>query len=159
MAKRGRKSKYDTNIKPYLTEIKQERRAGATEKQIYEKYRVNRDSFYQYKKKFPEFAEILKESKEHLIADIKDSVFKTAKGGFIKTKKKYKYYQGKKILIGEETEVMAPNTTAQAMALKLLDPEAREALSTNVQVVSKDHEENQQSLFDKMKEAEENEQT
>ena len=160
MAKVGRKCKYFTHILPHLEEIKQDRLNGLTEETIYKKYGVNRDSFYKYKKLYPELFEVLKHSKQLLVGQIKQSVFQTALGGFVKSKKKFKYIDDPdneglrlKILIQEETEVMAPNTTAQIIALKILDEEAREILNNNTIVSNDDYKENQQTLLEKIKEA------
>lgn len=68
-SKRGRKSKYETNVQPRLLEIAAWCRDGLTDKEIAEKLNIGLDSFYRYKKDFSEFSDTLKETKE--IADIK----------------------------------------------------------------------------------------
>lgn len=68
-SKRGRKSKYETNVQPRLLEIAAWCRDGLTDKEIAEKLDIGLDSFYRYKKDFSEFSDTLKETKE--IADIK----------------------------------------------------------------------------------------
>lgn len=79
-SKRGRKSKYETNVKPRLLEIAAWCRDGLTDKEIAEKLNIGLDSFYRYKKDFSEFSDTLKETKE--IADIKveNSLNKNANG-------------------------------------------------------------------------------
>ena len=62
--KRGRKSKYDTHVKPYLDRIPKWRRNGMTEAQIAKKLGIAMSSFSLYKLKHPEFSEVLKNSKE-----------------------------------------------------------------------------------------------
>ena len=78
--KRGRKSKYETNVQPRLIEIAAWCRDGLTDKEIAEKLDIGLDSFYRYKKDFSEFSDTLKETKE--IADIKveNSLNKNANG-------------------------------------------------------------------------------
>lgn len=78
--KRGRKSKYETNVKPRLLEIAAWCRDGLTDKEIAEKLGISQDSFYVYKNKYTEFSDTLKETKE--IADIKveNSLNKNANG-------------------------------------------------------------------------------
>ena len=78
--RRGRKSKYETNVQPKLFEIAAWCRDGLTDKQIAEKLDISIDSFYKYKKEFSEFSDTLKETKE--IADIKveNSLNKNANG-------------------------------------------------------------------------------
>lgn len=77
--RRGRKSKYETNVKPRLLEIAAWCRDGLTDKEIAEKLGISQDSFYVYKNKHTEFSDTLKETKE--IADIKveNSLNKNAK--------------------------------------------------------------------------------
>lgn len=68
-SKRGRKSKYETNVQPRLLEIAAWCRDGLTDKEIAERLDISQDSFYVYKNKYTEFSDTLKETKE--IADIK----------------------------------------------------------------------------------------
>ena len=79
-SKRGRKSKYETNVRPRLLEIAAWCRDGLTDKEIAERLDINIDSFYVYKNKYTEFSDTLKETKE--IADIKveNSLNKNANG-------------------------------------------------------------------------------
>ena len=67
--KRGRKSKYETNVKPKLLEIAAWCRDGLTDEEIADKLDISHESFYKYKREFSEFTDTLKETKE--IADIK----------------------------------------------------------------------------------------
>ena len=60
MAKRGRKSVYDTVIKPRFDDILKWLRNGATEKQVYENLGIGKDAFYKYKNEKSEFNELLK---------------------------------------------------------------------------------------------------
>lgn len=79
-SKRGRKSKYETNVQPRLLEIAAWCRDGLTDKEIAERLDISQDSFYVYKNKYTEFSDTLKETKE--IADIKveNSLNKNANG-------------------------------------------------------------------------------
>ena len=79
-SKRGRKSKYETNVQTRLLEIAAWCRDGLTDKEIAEKLDISIDSFYKYKNDFSEFSDTLKETKE--IADIKveNSLNKNANG-------------------------------------------------------------------------------
>lgn len=100
--KRGRKSKYETNVQPRLLEIAAWCRDGLTDKEIAEKLDIGLDSFYRYKKDFSEFSDTLKETKE--IADIKveNSLNKNANGydyveQTVVMKKEVIYKDGKKV--------------------------------------------------------------
>ena len=79
-SKRGRKSKYETNVQPRLLEIAAWCRDGLTDEEIADKLDISHESFYKYKREFPEFTDTLKETKE--IADIKveNSLNKNANG-------------------------------------------------------------------------------
>jgi predicted transcriptional regulator len=153
MAKVGRRGKYHSHVEPYLDDIKKLRREGAIEADIAKRLKVSQATFSEYKKKYPELVEALKTSTLDLVHNIKQSLYTKALGGFVKTKRKYKHIKGKKICIQSEEEVLAPDNTAIAMALKILDPEAREVLSTNTNInVENTALENFKSFSEQMKE-------
>ena len=54
MAKRGRKSVYDTKIKPRFDDILNWLRHGATEKQVYQNLDIDKVTYYKYKKEIKE---------------------------------------------------------------------------------------------------------
>ena len=100
--KRGRKSKYETNVQPRLLEIAAWCRDGLTDKEIAEKLGISQDSFYVYKNEHTEFSDTLKETKE--IADIKveNSLNKNANGydyeeQTVVMKKEVIYKDGKRV--------------------------------------------------------------
>ena len=100
--KRGRKSKYETNVQPRLLEIAAWCRDGLTDEEIADKLDISHESFYKYKREFPEFTDTLKETKE--IADIKveNSLNKNANGydyveQTVVMKKEVIYKDGKKV--------------------------------------------------------------
>ena len=88
MAKRGRKSKYETHIKPNLPLIL-EMCKTLTEQQIAEQLGVGYSTFIEYKKQFPELAEVLKKGRQNLVAELRSALIKKAKG--------YKYTETKVI--------------------------------------------------------------
>ena len=77
----GRKSKYDTHVKPFINVIKQMRRDGHTEEQIFTQLDVGHTAWSDYKLKYKELAEALKTSKEILIADLEETLFQQALKG------------------------------------------------------------------------------
>ena len=79
-SKRGRKSKYETNVKPRLLEIAAWCRDGLTDKEIAEKLGISQDSFYVYKNKYTEFSDTLKETKEIEDIKVENSLNKNANG-------------------------------------------------------------------------------
>lgn len=83
----GRKSKYETDVKARFDEIKKWLENGATEKEIARKLGVANSTFSDYKNKFPEFSEFLKENRKQPVEEIKAAMLKRALG-FQYTEKK-----------------------------------------------------------------------
>lgn len=117
--KAGRKSKYDTHVKPYLSQIK-EWAANATEKDIAKNLGIALSSFMDYKNRYPELQEALTYGQQNLIMDLKSALILSAKG--------YKYEEKTITKTLEDGTVMkisekySPvNTGAAAFLLKNLD--------------------------------------
>jgi len=118
----GRKSKYETHVKPYLHLITQWCKNGSTEAQIYKKLKVGKDGFYDYKKKYKELSEALKIGKDDSDDLVESALYKRAVG--------YSYdevreeYDGdvliKKTVVRKQE---APDTTAQIFWLKNRRPD------------------------------------
>lgn len=90
--KRGRKSKYETNVKPRFDEIKQWAENGMSEKDIAGNLGVHYSTFIEYKGKFPELNELLKKSRKNPVEEIKSAMLKRAKGFQYIEKKVVKQY-------------------------------------------------------------------
>lgn len=86
MAKRGRKNRYETDVKPYLKEINDKIRQGVTEEQIADWLGICVATLNNYRNKYPEFAEALKKNKgaDVLMALINAGI-EAALGGFQET--------------------------------------------------------------------------
>jgi hypothetical protein len=83
MAKRGAKSKYETLVKPYLTEINEKVRQGVTEAAIAKALGISVASLNNYRNKYPEFAEALSKDKgADVLQDLINAGIEAAKGGF-----------------------------------------------------------------------------
>jgi len=119
--KRGRKSKYDTHVKPYLDRIPKWRRNGMTEAQIAKKLGIAMSSFSLYKLKHSEFSETLKNSKEELIENLEDSLFRRAMGYSYEETKIEKESDGR-AKITKTTKELPPDVGALIFALKNLAP-------------------------------------
>lgn len=85
----GRPNKYDSHIKPYLEQIKQWKRQGATDAQICEQLGVSQSVYFDAKKKYSEFANALKNSREAFVADLKGELARLAFKHELKTTKIY----------------------------------------------------------------------
>lgn len=77
----GRKSKYDTHVKPYLALVKSMRIDGYREEDIMKKLDVGHTAFNQYKNEHEELTEALKYSKETLISKLEQTLFQKALQG------------------------------------------------------------------------------
>ena len=79
MAK-GRPSKYDTEVKPRFNEIRSWLEQGATEEEVAFNLGISKQSFFEYKKNYSDFSDLVKESKCKVIQQIKAALFKKATG-------------------------------------------------------------------------------
>ena len=79
-AKPGRKSAYETRIKPRLPEVAEWLANGATEKQIAHNLGVAGSTFEKYKAINAEFAEFLKNGRRNLVLQLRGALVKKALG-------------------------------------------------------------------------------
>ena len=119
----GRKSKYETQVKPYLPKIK-EWYQTMTEGQIAKKLGVSVASFENYKNKYPELVDALQKAKETLIDDLKATLKRKAKGFTYEERKLTVFADGTE---KEEvtTKASLPDVAAIHLLLKNLDDEWR----------------------------------
>lgn len=124
MAKRGRKGKYETHVKPYLSEIMEWCRS-MTEAQIAEKLGVGNSTFQFYKGEYQELSDALKKGRRDLVADLRSALIKKALGYDYEEKKQYiktDLITGHKIQYTEITTKPAhPDVAAINLALKNYD--------------------------------------
>ena len=90
--KRGRKSKYETNVKPRFDEITKWAENGMSERDMAKNLDVHYSTFIEYKGKYPELNELLKKSRATPVEDIKAAMLKRAKGFQFIEKKVIKQY-------------------------------------------------------------------
>lgn len=126
MAKRGRKSAYETTIKPRFSDISDWLKNGATEKQIAENLGVSYSTFNKYKAENKEFAEFIKKGRKTLVLQLRGALVKKALGFEYTEKKKYskrdpdgQVYQ----YVEETTKTALPDVAALNLCLKNYDPE------------------------------------
>lgn len=102
---RGRKSKYESNVEPYLDKVREWKRNGATDRQIAERLDITVDTMYSYMDKYPEFFDSIKKSKIDFVNELKNNLAEIARKHSLKTTKTYiKEENGKKIKTVEITE-------------------------------------------------------
>ena len=77
----GRIGNYESRVKPYLEQIKMWLHGGATEADCYKKLGVCADSWFEYKRKYLEFAEALKEDKDFADTQVENALYNSAISG------------------------------------------------------------------------------
>ncbi|MBO5921772.1 MAG: hypothetical protein J6S92_00305 [Oscillospiraceae bacterium] len=121
----GRKGRYESHVQPYLSQI-QEWCQDLDEKQIaVDRLGIAVSTFEKYKREHKELQEALKKGKQQLIADLKASLKKKAKGfTYEETKTTIREEGNKRVQIVEKFKKYAPpDTGAIHLLLKNLDPE------------------------------------
>lgn len=125
--KKGRKNKYFAEVKPRFDEIAEMCKLGATDKEIADNLGIHKATFCDYKNRYSEFSELLKESRKSPILQIKAALFRRATGFT---------YSEKKIVTNEQGEVKEEVYIKQALpdpasAMILLKHWARDEGWTN----------------------------
>ncbi len=126
MAQVGRRSNYETNVKPYLDKIDEYLNNGATEKQVAEALNVAYSSWNNYKKQFQELDDICRKPRVSLILNLRGALVKEALGYTYEEKKTYikKDEEGNESRYTEITQKYArPVTNAIFGALNIYDDE------------------------------------
>lgn len=124
MAKTGRKSKYDTHIKPHLNTIKEAVQNGATIKEIADALGVAESTLNKYKAEKKELMDAFAGGRAHIVIKIRGALLKKALGYDYKEEKKVSKFDGvTKIVVAiEETKKhQPPSETAAAMLLRNYD--------------------------------------
>ncbi len=123
--KRGRKGKYETDIKPRFDEITYWLRSGASEKQIYENLGITKDTFYRYKRNYKEFSDLLKNGRQALVMQLRNTLIKKAMGfEYTEVKQYAREENGNKVTYVEKTTKTAlPDVAALNLCLKNYDPD------------------------------------
>lgn len=85
----GRKSKYETHIKPYLKQIAEWKKVGATDEQICGQLDIAKSTFYDYIKKYTELSNAIKKGKTELVMDLRGELARIAFKHSLETKKQY----------------------------------------------------------------------
>lgn len=121
----GRKSKYDEHVKPYLNQIAEWKKSGATDKEISDALGIALSTFSEYKNQYSELSDALRTGKQTVILNVKAALYKKAIGFEYEEKRGVK--KGDKVV---STEIFKryspPDTTAAAMLLRNYDDEYRD---------------------------------
>lgn len=122
----ARPTRYDTEIKPHLAEIKDAVAAGATVEEIAAAFGFAPSTLYKYKKEKPELKEAFARGRKKVIFEIKGALLKKALGFTYEEEKRVgkKDKDGEKIVLVEKyTRYCPPSETAAGMLLRNYDPE------------------------------------
>lgn len=126
MARRGRKNRYESYVKPHLQEIS-EWVQTMDEEQIARRLGIAVSTWHDYKNKHPELAEAVKAGRQNLITEIKSALKMRAKGFEYQEKKTYTKVGDNGSAVYEETvtRYQPPDVAACNSILQNLDPEWR----------------------------------
>lgn len=123
MSKKGRPSKYESNVKPRFAEIKEWLQAGATDKEIAENLGVNPKVFCKYKNDFNELNELINNGRKNAVQEIKAALFKRATG-FTYTEQKVIDSEKNGRTIETYTKAALPDPTSALILLKHWDKDS-----------------------------------
>lgn len=125
----GRPSRYETDIKPHLDEIREAVKAGATNEEIAVAFGLSVSTIYEYKKKYKEFSDAFAHGRKIVVFQIKAALLKKALG--------FEYNEEKRVgktdkdgdsivLIETYKRYSAPSEQAAAMLLRNYDEDWRD---------------------------------
>lgn len=126
MAKTGRKSKYDTEIKPHLKEIEKAVKNGATIAEIAKAFDIAESTIYKYKNEIKEFSAAFARGRASIVIEIRGALLKKALGFEYEEEKRVGRKDGKGeniVLIEKYKRYSPPSETAAAMLLRNYDSE------------------------------------
>lgn len=122
----ARPSKYDTEIKPYLADIKKAVEAGATVEEIAKAFGIASSTIYKYKAEKKEFSDAFARGRGKIVIEIKAALLKKALGYEYEEEKRVgkKDKDGENIILVEKYKKhIPPSETAAAMLLRNYDAE------------------------------------
>lgn len=125
----ARPSKYDTEIKPHIEEIKKAVEAGATVAEISRAFGIAESTLYKYKAEKKELKEAFAQGREKICFQIKAALLKKALGFDYEEEKRTgrKDKNGENIVLVEKYKrYCVPSETAAAMLLRNYDDEWRD---------------------------------
>lgn len=125
----GRPSKYETEIKPHIEEIRKAVAAGATVEEIAKAFGIAESTLYKYKTEKKELKEAFARGRVNVVFDIKAALLKKALGFEYEEEKVVakKDKEGNNVVLIETYKRQClPSETAAAMLLRNYDPNWRD---------------------------------
>lgn len=135
--KRGRKSKYETDIKPFINDIKNAVSAGATIEEVASALGIAKSTLNKYKAEKKELSDAFARGREKVVFEIKAALLKKALGFEYEEEKKVgrKDKDGENVILVEKYKrYSAPSETAAAMLLRNYDNEWRDNDKTSAEI-------------------------
>jgi len=125
----GRPSKYETEVKPHLKEIKNAVASGATVEEIADAFGIAASTLHKYKAEKKELKEAFARGRKIIVFEIKAALLKKALGFEYEEEKRVgrKDKSGENIVLVEKYKrYSAPSETAAAMLLRNYDDNWRD---------------------------------
>lgn len=122
----GRPSKYETHVKPYISDIKKWTASGATDKEIADALGIALSTLSAYKTQYSELSDAFARGRVNVVLNIKAALLKKALGFNYEEKKQYikADEKGDKSQYTEiTTKYCVPSETAAGMLLRNYDTE------------------------------------
>jgi hypothetical protein len=116
----GRNTKFDQE---FLDKVTYMARDGYTDEQIYNSLGIASSTFYNWKNKYPEFAEALRKNKQYFDYKVEDALIKSALGYEYEETEVIASSDGKNPRVKKTKKQAHPNVTALIFWLKNRSPE------------------------------------
>lgn len=119
MTQRGRRGKYESHVEPNLDKIREWRKLGATVEKICDVLGIGVSTWFDYEKRYPEFADAIKKGTAEFCLDLRGELAKLCKKHTLETKKQYikEDENGNK---AKYTEITTKEVDADIAAINLL---------------------------------------
>lgn len=130
MAQKGRRSKYETSVAPYLDKIREWRKTGATVENICGVLGIATSTWFEYAKVHEDFSDAIKNGQIEFCMDLRGELAKLATRHTLETKKQYIKKDEETGNKTQYTEITTREVDADKgaihMLLKNLDPDWHE---------------------------------
>lgn len=119
MTQKGRRGKYESHVRPNLDKIREWRKLGATVEKICDVLGIGVSTWFEYEKRYPEFAYAIKKGTAEFCLDLRGELAKLCKKHTLETKKQYikEDENGNK---AKYTEITTKEVDADIAAINLL---------------------------------------
>ena len=120
MTQKGRRGKYASHVRPNLDKIREWRKVGATVEKICDVLGISVATWFEYEKRYPEFAETIKKGQDEFCFDLRGELAKLCKKHTLETKKQYIKHDIETGHKTQYTEITTKEVDADIAAINLL---------------------------------------